>query len=166
MEDLLEKVVQFRWPILAHSNLPLTDENRINGEFVLTGSHQLELKDAIGQSLAGRTGILNLLPLSITELTQANIMFDDFESYALHGFLPRIYDQKQRPTQAWSNYYQTYVERDVRLMINVKDAALFEKFIKLLAGRVDQVLNLSSLANDVGVQAKTIGHWLVEYLRI
>jgi len=149
-----------RVPMLLSYIQARVDENRINGEFVLTGSHQLELKAAIGQSLAGRTGILNLLPLSITELTQANISFDDFESYAFHGFLPRIYDQKQRPRQAWSNYYQTYVERDVRLLINLKDAAVFEKFIKLLAGRAGQVLNLSSLANDVGVQAKTIGHWL------
>jgi len=136
------------------------DENKINGEFVLTGSHQLELKAAIGQSLAGRTGILNLLPLSIAEMTRVNIRFDRFETYAFHGFLPRIHDQKQRPTRAWSNYYQTYVERDVRLLIHLKDASLFEKFIKLLAGRVGQVLNLSSLANDVGVDAKTIGQWL------
>lgn len=149
-----------RVPMLLSYIQGRVDENGINGEFVLTGSHQLELKEAIGQSLAGRTAILNLLPLSITELTRANISFDNFESYAFHGFLPRIYDQKQRPRQAWSNYYQTYVERDVRLLINLKDAALFEKFIRLLAGRVGQILNLSSLANDVGVQAKTIGHWL------
>ncbi len=149
-----------RVPVLLSYIQARVDENLTNGEFVLTGSHQLELKEAIGQSLAGRTGILNLLPLSIAELVHANINFDDFESYAFHGFLPRIYDQKQRPRQAWSNYYQTYVERDVRLLINLKDTALFEKFIKLLAGRVGQVLNFSSLAGDVGVHTKTIGHWL------
>lgn len=136
------------------------DENRLNGEFVLTGSHQLELKEAISQSLAGRTAILNLLPLSIRELSDAGINFERFEDYAFHGFLPRIYDQSQRPTMAWSNYYQTYVERDVRQLINLKDATLFEKFMKLLAGRVGQVLNLDSLANDVGVDVKTVKSWL------
>ncbi|MDX8404951.1 MAG: ATP-binding protein [Mariprofundus sp.] len=149
-----------RVPMLLSYIQARVDENGINGEFVLTGSHQLELKEAIGQSLAGRTAILHLLPLSITELTQANIRFERFEAYAFHGFLPRIYDQNQRPTKAWSNYYQTYVERDVRLLINLKDVSLFEKFIKLLAGRVGQILNLSGLAGDVGVDAKTIRQWL------
>ncbi|RME11079.1 MAG: ATP-binding protein, partial [Bacteroidetes bacterium] len=136
------------------------DEQKVNGAFVLTGSHQLVLREAIGQSLAGRTALLHLLPLSISEMKAAGIVFDRFEDYALHGFLPRIYDQRQRPTQAWSNYYQTYVERDVRLLINLKDASLFEKFIRLLAGRVAQVMNLSSLANDTGVDVKTVSHWL------
>jgi len=149
-----------RVPLLLSYIQARVDEHQVNGEFVLTGSHQLELKAAIGQSLAGRTAILHLLPLSIAELTQADIRFDRFEAYAFHGFLPRIYDRKQRPTRAWSNYYQTYVERDVRLLINLKDASLFEKFIKLLAGRVGQILNLSSLAGDVGVDAKTIRQWL------
>jgi uncharacterized protein len=136
------------------------DENQINGEFVLTGSHQLELNEAITQSLAGRTGIIKLLPLSISELKNKGIFFNSFEEYAYHGFLPRIYDQHQRPEQAYSNYYQTYVERDVRLLINLKNTSIFEKFIKLLAGRVGQLIDYSSLANDVGVDAKTIRSWL------
>lgn len=134
-------------------------ENR-NGRFVLTGSHQLELRAAISQSLAGRTGILHLLPFSIAELAGAGIRFDDFESYAFSGFLPRIYDQQQRPRTAYANYYQTYVERDVRQLIKLKDASLFEKFIKLLAGRVGQIMNHQSLAGDVGVDGKTIKEWL------
>lgn len=136
------------------------DENQRNGQFVLTGSHQLTLRQAITQSLAGRTAILNLLPFSISELTDSGITFSQPEDYIYQGFLPRIYDQKQRPTQAYSNYYQTYIERDVRLLINLKDLTLFEKFIKLLAGRVGQLMDYSSLANDVGVSAKTIRHWL------
>ena len=82
------------------------------------------------------------------------------EDYIYHGFLPRIYDQQQRPTQAYSNYYQTYIERDVRQLINLKDFSLFEKFMKLLAGRVGQLMDYTSLANDVGMSAKTIKHWL------
>lgn len=134
-------------------------ENR-NGRFILTGSHQLQLRGAITQSLAGRTALLHLLPFSISELESAHITFDRFEDYAFRGFLPRIHDQNLRPTTAWSNYYQTYVERDVRQLIDLKNAALFEKFLKLLAGRIGQLLDHSSLANDVGVSAKTIRHWL------
>lgn len=138
----------------------IVDQSGQQGQFVLTGSHQLELRAAITQSLAGRTGILHLLPLSIAELTAADIRFDDFAEYIHHGFLPRIYDQQQRPYTAYANYYQTYVERDVRQLIHLKDANLFEKFIKLLAGRVGQIINYQSLASDVGVDSKTIKQWL------
>ena len=134
-------------------------ENRA-GRFVLTGSHQLELRAAIAQSLAGRTGILHLLPLSMAELAGAGIRFETFEDYVFTGFMPRVHDQQQRPRTAYANYYQTYVERDVRQLIKLKDASLFEKFIKLLAGRVGQIMNHQSLAGDVGVDGKTIKEWL------
>ena len=149
-----------RTPHLLSYIQGIVDDNGSNGQFVLTGSHQLELRAAITQSLAGRTGLLHLLPLSITELNAANIRFDRFEEYILHGFLPRVYDQQQRPYTAYGNYYQTYVERDVRQLIRLKDASLFEKFIKLLAGRVGQVSNFQSLAGDVGVDGNTIKQWL------
>ena len=138
----------------------IVDMNQRNGQFVLTGSHQLALREAISQSLAGRSAILNLLPLSMRELSAAGTRFSKFEEYIYHGFLPRVYDQQQRPTQAYSNYYQTYVERDVRQLINLKDMSLFEKFMKLLAGRVGQLIDYSALANNVGVSAKTIKQWL------
>ena len=138
----------------------LVDDNNKPGQFVLTGSHQLELRQAISQSLAGRTGLLTLLPLSIHELSTANIHHDTYANYIFNGFLPRIYDQNQRPTTAYSNYYQTYIERDVRQLINLKEASLFEKFIKLLAGRVGQLIDYSSLGNDTGISANTVKHWL------
>lgn len=138
----------------------IVDEDGGNGMFVLTGSHQLELREAVSQSLAGRTGMLYLLPLSIPELTNAGMQLDSFEEYLLHGFLPRVHAQKQRPRAAYASYYQTYVERDVRQLIKLKDATLFEKFIKLLAGRVGQLINYNSLGNDVGIDAKTVRHWL------
>lgn len=138
----------------------IVDESQHNGQYVLTGSHQLSLREAISQSLAGRTSILNLLPFSILELSESGITCDSYEAYIYQGFLPRIYDQQQRPTQAYSNYYQTYIERDVRQLINLKDLTLFEKFMKLLAGRVGQLMDYASLANDVGVSAKTIRNWL------
>lgn len=136
------------------------DEHPRNGRYILTGSHQLEVRQAITQSLAGRTAILNLLPLSIAEMARAGIRFDSFAEYAFHGFLPRIHDPGQRPATAYSNYYQTYVERDVRQIVQLKDASLFEKLMRLLAGRVGQLLDYSSLANDVGVDPKTIRHWV------
>jgi len=149
-----------RTPQLLSYLQGIVDEEQENGRFVLTGSHQLELRAAISQSLAGRTSVLHLLPLTIDELRTAGIEFNDFESYIFHGFLPRIYDQQQRPRTAYSNYYQTYVERDVRQLIELKNMAIFEKFIKLLAGRVGQIINYSSLSNDVGVSANTIKQWL------
>jgi predicted AAA+ superfamily ATPase len=136
------------------------DQNSVNGQYVITGSHQLALREAITQSLAGRTAILHLLPFSIAELKASDLGFDKSEQYLYQGFLPRIYDQQQRPTQAYSNYYQTYVERDVRQLINLKDAVQFEKFIKLLAGRVGQLMDFTSLAGDVGISANTVKHWL------
>ena len=138
----------------------IVDEKKSIGKFVLTGSHQLQLQEAVSQSLAGRTAVLKLLPLSISELNDEGILFDSFESYCVNGFLPRIYDQSIRATTVYSNYYQTYVERDVKLLINLKDLSLFEKFLKLLAGRVGQLLDYGNLSNDVGVDTKTIKKWL------
>lgn len=138
----------------------IVDEEKINGRFILTGSHQLQLQEAVSQSLAGRTAILNLLPLSISELSSESIEFDSFEDYCFNGFLPRVYDQSIRPSVAYANYYQTYVERDVKLLINLKDLFVFEKFLKLLAGRTGQLIDYASLSSDVGVDAKTIKNWL------
>ena len=149
-----------RVPALLSYIQVIVDERQQNGQFVLTGSHQLALREAITQSLAGRTSILHLYPFSIAELRDAGIVFNSSWEYIYQGFLPRIYDQHQRPTQAYSNYYQTYVERDVRQLINLKDLAVFEKFIKLLAGRVGQLMDYSSLANDVGVSATAVRQWL------
>lgn len=136
------------------------DNQHENGRYVLTGSHQLALRESITQSLAGRTAILHLLPFSIAELVDNHLGFVRAEDYIYQGFLPRIYDQQQRPSTAYANYYQTYVERDVRQLINLKDATQFQKFMKLIAGRVGQLMDYSSLAGDVGVSATTIKHWL------
>lgn len=149
-----------RVPLLLSYIQTIVDQRNRNGQFVLTGSHQLDLTEAMTQSLAGRAGILNLLPFSINELKKAKMEYKNFQDYVYRGFLPRVYDQKQRPLQAYSNYYRTYVERDVRQIINLKEQNVFEAFMKLLAGRVGQVINYSSLANDVGVNAKTIRNWL------
>lgn len=149
-----------RTPDLLSYLQEIVDQRGQNGQFVLTGSHQLQLREAITQSLAGRTGVLHLLPLSMAELDAADIRFSGPDDYIFQGFMPRVYDQRQRPHTAYANYYQTYVERDVRQLIRLKDVWLFEKFIKLLAGRVGQIINYQSLASDVGVDGKTIKQWL------
>ncbi len=135
------------------------DKEKKKGIYILTGSHQLELHQAISQSLAGRTALLQLLPLSIAELKQAKTEFTT-EDYLLNGFYPRIYQDKLNPTKAYRNYFQTYLERDVRQLINVKDLTLFQHFIKLCAGRIGQIMNVHSLSNDLGVSSHTVKHWL------
>ena len=149
-----------RAPILLSYIQTIVDQNNINGQFILTGSRQLELTAAVSQSLAGRTGILHLLPLSIKETKLFGFQKTDFQDYAQKGFLPRIYRQNQRAFTAYSNYYRTYVERDIRQMIKLKQQNVFEKFIKLLAGRAGQPINYHSLSNDAGVDLKTIKRWL------
>jgi predicted AAA+ superfamily ATPase len=135
------------------------DKSNKPGEYILTGSHQPRLHEAISQSLAGRTAILNLLPFSISELRDFKLSMS-WADYVYRGFLPRLYDRKMKETRFYRNYFQTYVERDVRQMINVNSLIAFENFMRLLAGRVGQVLNLSSLSNDVGVSSTTLKEWL------
>jgi len=148
-----------RAPSLLSYIQVIVDEHNVQGMFILTGSHQLALHEAITQSLAGRTAILNLLPLTIGELTNAGVDLT-LDQYLLNGFLPRIYTNEQNPTKAYRNYLQTYVERDVRQILHVRDLKLFQHFIKLCAGRIGSVLNKESLGNDLGVSSKTINEWL------
>ncbi len=136
------------------------DEKRQNGLYLLTGSQQLNLNAAITQSLAGRSAILTLLPFSIQEISQYGLDHFSRDTYLFTGFLPRIYDQQQPVSIAYRSYLQTYLERDIRQLINVKELTTFEKFLKLLAGRVGQLVNLNSLANETGVSSTTINHWL------
>ena len=98
----------------------MVDDNEVKGLFILTGSHQLSLHESISQSLAGRTAILKLLPLSIRELQDVGCQFDHYD-YMLHGFLPKIYKDKLNPSRYYSNYYETYVQRDVRALIKLKE---------------------------------------------
>lgn len=135
------------------------DEEKKQGQYILTGSHQLSLHASVSQSLAGRTSLLTLLPLSIDELKTKSAEADKY-TQMYRGFLPRIYDENQNPTTAYRNYFQTYVERDVRQISQIKNLSAFEKFIKLLAGRIGQPINLSSLSNDIGISSTTLGEWL------
>lgn len=130
-----------------------------NGLFVLTGSHQPRLREGVAQSLAGRTALLTLLPFSIRELGKAGIELARDE-YLFKGFLPAIYDRRQEPGDAYEAYYRTYVEKDVRQLVNVSHQREFELFVRLLAGRVGQVANLEGMSDDVGVSSTTLKEWL------
>lgn len=129
------------------------------GLFILTGSHQLELQQAVTQSLAGRTALLTLLPMSIDELLEAGIDLP-LEEILLKGGYPRIYKDALDPTKAYRNYFQTYVERDVRQLINIKDLTQFERFIKICAGRIGQILNLEEIGGEVGISSHTVKQWV------
>ncbi len=137
----------------------LADEKRRNGLFILTGSEHFQLSEAIGQSLAGRTALLRLLPFTLgeRERTGATGALDDI-LYA--GFYPRIYDQGIEPRQALGDYFETYVERDVRRLGEIRNVSNFQRFVRLCAGRVGQLINLQSLGADVGVSHTTVRNWL------
>lgn len=135
------------------------DETDRKGMFILTGNHQTTLHSAISQSLAGRTSLLRLLPLSLQEMRNANIS-DLLEEVILKGGYPKIYKDNLPISNAYSSYFQTYVERDVRQILQVKDIIQFERFIKLTASRIGQLVNYANLASDVGVSAVTIKEWV------
>lgn len=136
------------------------DESKTAGQFVITGSESLLLSEKVSQSLAGRVVNNILLPLSYEELKQGKIEHKNVDTQILHGFYPRIYDTKMTFSDFYPEYVSTYVEKDVRQLKNIGDLSLFEKFLQLLAGRVGQLLNLTSLSNDVGVSHNTIESWL------
>ena len=147
-----------RTPKLFSYLQEILDETKSNGRFVLTGSNNFLLQENISQSLAGRIAYLNLLPFTIKELIP-NSDFD-LNTLLFNGFYPPIYDQKPDPARWYSNYIRTYIERDVRQIKNISNLNTFDRFIKLCAGRIGQLLNKNNLAIEAGVDNKTIDSWL------
>ena len=137
----------------------VVDRAARSGMFILTGSHQPELHQAVSQSLAGRTAILTLLPFSLPELRQYGREWSPFE-LIVRGCFPRLHDRNLDAYRFFNGYVQTYLERDVRALINLKDLGQFQRFLVLLAGRIGQVVQYSSLSNDVGVSSTTIKNWI------
>lgn len=138
---------------------PLIDKDGRSGLFILTGSQQFEVMSTISQSLAGRTALLKLLPFSIGELAPIGSL-PPINRLLVSGFYPRIHDRGLDPTQALGDYLETYVERDIRQLVNIKDLGLFEKFLRLCAGRVGQLLNLHDLGNETGISHTTARAWV------
>jgi uncharacterized protein len=148
-----------RLPTLLSYVQGMVDQDRRRGRFILTGSHQPQLHEAISQSLAGRTAMLTLWPFSLPELRHYGPMRNPFD-LIYRGCFPRLYEEGLAARRFFNSYLQTYVERDVRALIQLRDLSQFQKFLTLLAGRVGQVVNLASLGNDVGASGTTIRNWL------
>lgn len=129
-------------------------------KYILSGSQNFLLAEQISQSLAGRVGILKLLPFSMAELKSAQLLGKTFDEVAYTGFYPRIFDRKIQPEDFYPNYIQTYVERDVRQLTQVSNLNTFSTFLRLCAGRAGQLLNLSELSNDIGISIGTARSWI------
>ena len=130
------------------------------GLFVLTGSQNLALLSRVTQSLAGRTALVELLPLSIAELRAAGRLDHDYASHLVKGFFPAIYSRDLEPHDWLQGYLVTYAERDVRQLAAIQDLGAFQRFLRLTAARTGQLLNMQSLGSDAGVSDKTVKHWL------
>jgi len=148
-----------RLPTILSYLQGIVDRQGGAGRFILTGSHQPQLQEAVSQSLAGRTAVLTLWPFSLAELRHYGVP-DDPYALIVRGSYPRVHEAKLDPRRFYNGYLQTYVERDVRALIQLRDLAAFQKFLVLLAGRTGQLVNMASLSNDVGVSAPTLRQWL------
>jgi len=152
--DEVQKMPELFSYIQTHS------DNNPSLKFILSGSQNFQLLEKISQTLAGRTGILRLMPFSFQELKEARLMSDSYETMILTGGYPRIFDQNILPTDFYPNYIQTYVERDVRQIKNISNLNTFMTFTRLCAGRIGQLINLNSMATVVGITMKTAKSWL------
>jgi len=149
-----------RCPALFSWLQGMVDEARKPAHFVLTGSQQFGLRAGITQSLAGRVAMIELLPFSARELRQAGWLAEDADVALFQGGYPPIHDRRLDPSGWFANYVQTYLERDVRQLIHVRDLAQFQRFLRLCAGRSAQLLNLSALGEEAGVSHNTAREWL------
>ena len=134
----------------------VVDDSPETGRYVVTGSQNFLLNEKITQSLAGRIGVTKLLPLSLEELG----MLPDMNKNIFKGGYPRLYDKQVSSEEFFPSYIHTYVERDVRQITNIENLSDFQTFMKLCAGRVGQLLNITSLAQDCGISSMTARRWL------
>lgn len=135
----------------------ISDERGIPGQYILSGSQSFLMNNHISQSLAGRTHISHLLPFGINELS---LKPEEIQKTIFNGFYPRLHDVNIEPTEFYPSYIQTYIERDLRSLKAIENLNTFSRFMGLCAGRIGQILNLSSLANDTGVAVNTVKSWL------
>ncbi|MCH9626999.1 MAG: hypothetical protein S4CHLAM2_06330 [Chlamydiales bacterium] len=138
----------------------VVDRDHIPGQYILTGSQNFLLLEKISQSLAGRVGVLHLLPLEIQEIAGAKLSLPPLEQLMLKGFYPRLYEKTFVPHEWYSNYLKTYIERDIRQIKNIHDLGTFQLFLKMCAGRSGQLIDLTSLGNDCGISYQTAKAWL------
>lgn len=138
----------------------IVDSRRQMGMFIITGSQQFGLMQSISQSLAGRIGMVQLLPLTLGEMRLSKHRPLTLDDLLYTGCYPALYDRELNPAQWFANYLATYIERDVRQIAEIRDLSLFQRFVKLCAARCGQLLNLSSLANDCGISHTTARAWI------
>ena len=136
------------------------DESKKIGQFIITGSESLLLSEKISQSLAGRVVNNTLLPLSYEELKDQKQEEKNINKQIIKGFYPRIYETNMDSLTFYQGYLSTYVEKDVRQIQNIGNLSIFEKFLQILAGRVGQLLNLTSIGNDLGISHGTVEKWI------
>jgi len=149
-----------RCPVLFSYLQATVDLAKRQGMFIMTGSQQLGLLSNITQTLAGRVGLVQLLPFSHKELKAKKGAFRSLDELLWKGLYPPIYDRKIPPASWYANYVATYIERDVRQLVNVKDLSTFQRFLRMCAARNGQLLNLASLGNDCGITHNTARSWL------
>ncbi len=149
-----------RVPELTSYLQGLIDDDPKHGRWVLTGSQSLTMMESVSQSLAGRTAVLHLMPLARSEARRFKRHPKSIDEALFTGGYPRILDQRLAPSEWLGSYVRTYVDRDVRLISNVGDLAVFQRFVQLCASRTGQLLNLSSLALDAGIAQPTAKAWL------
>jgi uncharacterized protein len=147
-------------PELFSEMQSVVDADGRMGLFVLTGSQNLSLLSRVTQSLAGRTALVELLPLSISELRQAGQLDAHYASHLVKGFFPALYARDVDAHEWLQAFLVTYAERDARQLAAIQDLSAFQRFLKLVAGRTGQLLNMQALGSDAGVSDKTIKHWL------
>jgi predicted AAA+ superfamily ATPase len=148
-----------RTPDLVSYIQGIVDEHQQAGEFILTGSQQLEVSNTINQSLAGRTALLRLLPFAYSELYSKDSR-PEIDNLLYQGFYPRIEDKHLNPTEALGFYLNTYVERDVRNLMTIKNLHLFDNFLRICATQIGRLTNYSNLANSCGITQNTVKEWL------
>ncbi|MEY3420581.1 MAG: hypothetical protein RIR48_866 [Bacteroidota bacterium] len=136
------------------------DETKKKGLFILTGSNNFLLQENITQTLSGRIAYLQLLPLSLEELKPDNFLKSSYAWHIITGGYPEVISEDINPVDWFPNYISTYIERDVRQLKNITNLSLFTKLLRMCAGRTGQILNMSSMANDCGIDQKTVSAWL------
>jgi predicted AAA+ superfamily ATPase len=149
-----------RVPELFNYLQGILDQVGKDGFYILTGSNNFLLQQSISQSLAGRIGFIDLLPLSYDEILQFKKKDISIENLVLHGCYPELYDKNRKPTIWYPAYIRTYIERDVKQIRNIENTLVFNRFLQLCAGRTAQQLNISALSNETGVEIKTVQAWL------
>jgi predicted AAA+ superfamily ATPase len=147
-------------PILFSYIQTLVDISGKMGQFILSGSQNFQLIKNITQSLAGRVALFKLLPFDFDEMKSDNLLAEDYLSACINGFYPATYDRDINPSVFYANYIQTYVERDVTELVNIRDTRQFRTFVSLCAARIGQLLNLASLANECGISQPTAKAWI------